>query len=117
MYTMVVEPGLSMRKNDLVVYEVLGEVHGEDWYIWTWKTRYVNEACTTSKVYLDPGAGGVLAIEGGRATIWTWKVVFKIKIIYLINFQETETESQSTKTEKESQSTWTALPFWLGTGT
>ena len=29
----------------------------------------VNEACTTSKVYLDPGAGGVLAIEGGRATI------------------------------------------------
>ena len=78
MYNMVVEPGLSMRKNDLVVYEVLGEVHGEDWYIWTWKTQYVNEACTTSKVYLDPGAGGVLAIEGGRATIWTWKVVLYI---------------------------------------
>ena len=33
------------------------------------KTQYVIEACTTSKVYLDPGAGGVLAIEGGRATI------------------------------------------------
>ena len=78
MYNMVVEPGLSMRKNDLVVYEVLGEVHGEDWYIWTWKTQYVNEACTTSKVYLGPGAGGVLAIEGGRPTIWTWKVVLYI---------------------------------------
>ena len=48
MYNMVVEPGLSMRKNDLVVYEVLGEVHGEDWYIWTWKTQFVNEAGATT---------------------------------------------------------------------